>query len=651
MPVNFNDTRTQKTRKDFNCQASHISNQFKNKMNTFSSSNTNLIQLREDKLELSTAVSKNDKCSANDGKISQKDKLINFAKGIINPITNVFKSPKNFLIGIGMTLGISTLTVATGGAIAPLLVTIGIISGSIQLANSVYKAGTAKTDDEAKNAWQGLGTGIVTVASSITGAKAAAKSFNIKGSNNMNPLQATVACIKNTPKAISNSLKGFANGKILLNLKLKENKIKNSIKNNKNKPIKKEENNSSQKVTETKTNKEEPSIQDMQAKRLHETKTDNEIILNQNTEQKVTIKTKPKEEQIKSLRQNSDIETKEKIVLNTKQTTKPIEETIIKRDGTKVTIKRNQDGTLFKSTIKKDDITTNKYYKQNKCFYSEIENDNCFGGYKRFKYNSDGKISEIEIVDPFHEIDGIKKFEYTNNKTKTSFIENIPEDISNVRAKLKTKAISNTKEFHSTSGYDELLSLLEKQGLSIEDVYNDLELVLRQERIGHAQIYDRYFNMIPDTEITPSTTLYHCTGETAGKNIIQNGFDLSKAMLNGDYGHAISTSFEPSIDKYGNFIVKTRIKNGTKLLAGKPYGLTCDKIYGQNLQMYEDFKQYSNLIDNIIRNKNGNGIISRIIQDYYKEKGYSGICNIEYDGICKAREVAFWDSNAIEILK
>ena len=94
----------------------------------------------------------------------------------------------------------------------------------MQLGLSAYKANSAKTDDEAKQAWQGIGMGSSAIAGSIAGAKTAAKGAGIEGAKDMNALKATVACIKNSPKAVSKSFKAFTSGEVWTDLGLRNAK-------------------------------------------------------------------------------------------------------------------------------------------------------------------------------------------------------------------------------------------------------------------------------------------------------------------------------------------------------------------------------------------------------------------------------------------
>ncbi|MBQ3641390.1 hypothetical protein II906_05660 [bacterium] len=156
--------------------------------------------------------------SVDDGKISFKDKLKNFAKGIVSPITTMFSSPKNFLIGAGMIAGGALLMVATGGAAAPALVALGVAGGAVQLGVGAYKAHNAKTDAEAEQAWQGIGAGTSAIAMSVAGSKAALKGAGVD-TKGMGFLRATAECFKQAPKSVSNSVTAFKSGEALLNVK------------------------------------------------------------------------------------------------------------------------------------------------------------------------------------------------------------------------------------------------------------------------------------------------------------------------------------------------------------------------------------------------------------------------------------------------
>jgi len=159
-----------------------------------------------------------DKWSSDDGKISGKEKLINFGKGVISPVTAMFSSPKNFALGAAGIIGSGLLIAATGGAAAPVMVAAGVIGGGFGLLKSGYAAMTAKTDDDARKAWQGIGLGTTVTAGSIAGSKAALKSAGVD-TKGMNILSATAECFKSAPAQIGKSVTAFTSGKAIANIK------------------------------------------------------------------------------------------------------------------------------------------------------------------------------------------------------------------------------------------------------------------------------------------------------------------------------------------------------------------------------------------------------------------------------------------------
>lgn len=162
--------------------------------------------------------SQNDPYVADDGKISTADKVKSFLKGVVSPVTSMFSSPKNFAIGaLSMAAG-AALIVATGGAAAPLFVAAGLVGGTIQFAKSAYGAAVATTDDEARAAWQGMGTGAGAVAGSVAGSKTA---LNAAGVNTAKTgiFASVVECFKAIPSCLSKSFNSFSSGAALVNLK------------------------------------------------------------------------------------------------------------------------------------------------------------------------------------------------------------------------------------------------------------------------------------------------------------------------------------------------------------------------------------------------------------------------------------------------
>ena len=146
-----------------------------------------------------------------DGKISWGKKLKNFGKGI----GNFFKgmvcdengkfSWKRTLSTVAVVGGAIALTVATSGAAAPYLIAAGATMATVQTGKGVYKACTAKTDREAEQAWQEIGTGATGIVASVAGAKGALKSAGVavpKGNAVTSSLRATVDCFKITGKGL-----------------------------------------------------------------------------------------------------------------------------------------------------------------------------------------------------------------------------------------------------------------------------------------------------------------------------------------------------------------------------------------------------------------------------------------------------------------
>ena len=86
--------------------------------------------------------------ASNNGQFDGWQALKNFGKGIISPVTAMFSSVKGFLIGAGMMIGGALLVAATGGAILPLFLAMGIVFGAYEGAKGIYKIATAKNGDD-----------------------------------------------------------------------------------------------------------------------------------------------------------------------------------------------------------------------------------------------------------------------------------------------------------------------------------------------------------------------------------------------------------------------------------------------------------------------------------------------------------------------
>ncbi len=164
-------------------------------------------QISNDKLEKTTTACKDGK---DDGKISFKEKMKNFGKGIIKPIKTMFSSPKNIALTAASIIGGAALIAATGGAAAPVMVAAGLLGGGIQIGKGIYAQAKATTDEQAANAWQDMGSGTFTVGVSAAGAKSALKASGVQGAKEMSTFAAIKNCIKSAPKNISKSVSGLS---------------------------------------------------------------------------------------------------------------------------------------------------------------------------------------------------------------------------------------------------------------------------------------------------------------------------------------------------------------------------------------------------------------------------------------------------------
>ncbi len=145
-----------------------------------------------------------------DGKISFKEKMQNFGEGLVKPIKNIFASPKNMAITAATIAGGAALIALTSGAAAPVMVAAGLIGGAVQIGKGIYKQVNAKTDNEAKQAWQEMGTGTFTLGVSAAGAKSSLKAAKVDGAKDMSVLKAAGKCLIDLPKNIKASVKNIS---------------------------------------------------------------------------------------------------------------------------------------------------------------------------------------------------------------------------------------------------------------------------------------------------------------------------------------------------------------------------------------------------------------------------------------------------------
>lgn len=168
----------------------------------------------------------NDSNKENNGKFNIGVAAKNFFKGVASPITNMFKSPKDFLINSAFIAGCVALNAVTLGAAAPILCAAGIGMGAYSLGKGVIKIINAKNGDEAERAFEDLGSGALTVGLSVIGAKPALKAAGYTETelNSISNLKAATECFTQSPQFTSASLSNISNNVSVLTNKTNANK-------------------------------------------------------------------------------------------------------------------------------------------------------------------------------------------------------------------------------------------------------------------------------------------------------------------------------------------------------------------------------------------------------------------------------------------
>lgn len=199
---------------DFNLNSNRINN------NLFLiQKKQNLVLPKESKIDIKADkpdafVSKAVTTKANNGKFDLDEGVKNFAKGLVSPVTAMFASPQNFMAGIGSIAVGAVATIATGGAILPVFVAFGVGAGLVQGGKAAFAISQAKNGDDVEKALFDAGTASFTLASSVLGAKSALKGANIE-TNGLNPISATIKCIKETPSLVVKSFNYIKDGSAL----------------------------------------------------------------------------------------------------------------------------------------------------------------------------------------------------------------------------------------------------------------------------------------------------------------------------------------------------------------------------------------------------------------------------------------------------
>lgn len=138
-----------------------------------------------------------------DGKLSFSEALGSFGKGLAGIVKTAINHP---VVTIATVAAGTVLTVATGGAALPVMVAAGATMGGVQIGYGAYKAVTAETDAEAKQAFETIGNGTFALATSALGAKTAlntASNAGVSGtSTDGGILKSLIGCFKSTPEAL-----------------------------------------------------------------------------------------------------------------------------------------------------------------------------------------------------------------------------------------------------------------------------------------------------------------------------------------------------------------------------------------------------------------------------------------------------------------
>lgn len=133
----------------------------------------------------------------------------------------IIDDPKNLLIGAGAILGGGALTVLTGGAILPLLITGGTGFGLYEAGKTVSSFNNACTAEDNKKTLIHAGEALLAIGVSILGAKPALRKMGLLAKNT-NALKALFECIGESPNSIGKSYRILKNSKALFSTEGRE---------------------------------------------------------------------------------------------------------------------------------------------------------------------------------------------------------------------------------------------------------------------------------------------------------------------------------------------------------------------------------------------------------------------------------------------
>lgn len=140
-----------------------------------------------------------------DGKLSTGEAAESFGKGLMGIVKGVINHPIATAATVGLGLAATALT---GGAALPVMVALGTATGAVMIGKGAYDAATAKTDAEAKAAWESIGSGTFAFAASAIGANASLNAASeagvtgAQGAKDLNTVKALVENFKVIPEAL-----------------------------------------------------------------------------------------------------------------------------------------------------------------------------------------------------------------------------------------------------------------------------------------------------------------------------------------------------------------------------------------------------------------------------------------------------------------
>lgn len=154
----------------------------------------------------STTTDKKDPSS--DGKFSYTEALKNFGEGFLSPITGMFKSKENFLMGLAAIGGTAVLCALGAG---PLIIAGWTLYGLYEAGSAVYTMTKAKNGDEVEQAFTDLGEATFIVGTSALTAKGVLGSSGVDTSE-MSAIEATVESFKQSPASVVNTVNNVKTG-------------------------------------------------------------------------------------------------------------------------------------------------------------------------------------------------------------------------------------------------------------------------------------------------------------------------------------------------------------------------------------------------------------------------------------------------------